>query len=261
MKHQKIADFWRENYSSRLKVYEEFTVTDYFRKMAAIFAPGESYFYILNMHDLQLDYISPEVSKFYNDDIEDISMETLLRNTNPNHIPVLEKKEAVIRDFFLNHLKKEERLDYKIIYSYDLIDDNGKSRTMLMQATVISLSVEGTPMHVLSIHSDISHITPRASKNVSFMSLSGANSYFNVDTAYGKFRTQYVLGSEDIPGYTKREKEIIKLLSQGLESGEIAEILHISTNTVTTHRRNILRKGEFKNTAHLIGGFFKLGIN
>lgn len=261
MKHLKIADFWRENYSSKNKIYEEFTVTDYFRKMAAIFAPGESYFYILNMHNLELDYISPEVSIFYKNKSGDMTMEKLLEAANPNHIPILQKKESVIKDFFINFLDVERITDYKILYSYDLIDHYGKSRTMLLQATPLSISDEGFVKHVLSIHTDISHITPKASNNVSFMDITGEKSYFNVDTQHGRFKTQYVLGSENSPQYTKREKQIIKLLSQGFESGEIAEILNISSNTVTTHRRNILRKGEFKNTAHLIGDFFKIGIN
>ncbi len=261
MKHLKIADFWRKTYSSKHNVYEEFTVTDYFRKMAAIFSPGESYFYIMNMHNLELDYISPEVSNFYKIEMEDITMEVLLETANPDNIPILEKKEGVIKDFFVNHLDKNKITDYKIIYSYDMIDQYGKSRTMLLQATPLSISEEGFVKHVLSIHTDISHITPKASPNVSFMDLTGEKSYLNVDSQKGKFSMQYVLGAENTPDYTKREKQIIQLLSQGLESSEIAEVLNISFNTVTTHRRNILRKGEFKNTAHLIGDFFKIGIN
>ncbi|MDX1760614.1 MAG: helix-turn-helix transcriptional regulator [Christiangramia sp.] len=261
MKHKKIAEFWRKNYSPRVENYEQFPVSNYFRKMAAIFAPGESYFYILNMHDLQLDYISPEVTNFYKDDGENISMERLLKNADPHHVPVLEKKEAVIKDFLTNFLSQEQILDYKVSYSYDLIDDYGKCRTMLMQATFISLSEGGIPRHVLSIHSDISHISPKASDSVSFIDLTGSNSYFNVETKYGTFKTRYALGTANVPTYSKREKEVIKLLSQGMESGEIAEKLHISTNTVATHRRNILRKGKFKNTAHLVGEFFKYGFS
>ncbi|WP_051205549.1 response regulator transcription factor [Salinimicrobium xinjiangense] len=261
MKHKKIAEFWRKNYSPRVEKYEEFPLSNYFRKMAAIFAPGESYFYILNMNDLQLDYLSPEVTNFYKGETEDICMERLLKNADPDDIPVLERKEAVIKDFIVNFVDQEKILNYKVSYSYNLIDDYGRYRTMLMQATFISLSEGGIPRHVLSVHSDISHISPKATENVSFIDLTGSNSYFNVDTRHGEFKTLYALGPEDVPPYSKREKEIIKLLSQGMESGEIAEKLHISTNTVATHRRNILRKGKFKNTAHLVGEYFKCGFS
>jgi DNA-binding NarL/FixJ family response regulator len=51
---------------------------------------------------------------------------------------------------------------------------------------------------------------------------------------------------------SKREKEIIHLITQGLTSHEIAEKLFLSTYTVDTHRRNILRKLDLKNTAMMV---------
>jgi len=41
---------------------------------------------------------------------------------------------------------------------------------------------------------------------------------------------------------TMREKEVLKLISQGLCSKEIADKLQISTNTVNNHRRNVIFK-------------------
>jgi len=41
---------------------------------------------------------------------------------------------------------------------------------------------------------------------------------------------------------SKREKEIAVLISKGLQSSQIAAYLHISEHTVTTHRKNIMRK-------------------
>lgn len=51
---------------------------------------------------------------------------------------------------------------------------------------------------------------------------------------------------------SKREKEIIQLIRQGLTSHEIANQLFLSTYTVDTHRRNILRKLDLKNTAMMV---------
>lgn len=51
---------------------------------------------------------------------------------------------------------------------------------------------------------------------------------------------------------SKREKEIIMLIRQGLTSQEIANKLFLSTYTVDTHRRNILRKLDLKNTAMMV---------
>ena len=51
---------------------------------------------------------------------------------------------------------------------------------------------------------------------------------------------------------TKREVEVIRLLSQGFGSKEIALTLGVSHNTVETHRKHLLEKFEAKNVAELI---------
>jgi DNA-binding NarL/FixJ family response regulator len=55
-----------------------------------------------------------------------------------------------------------------------------------------------------------------------------------------------------IPVITRREKEVLALIAEGLTNSEIAEKLFISTTTVDTHRKNLLSKFEVKNTATLI---------
>jgi DNA-binding NarL/FixJ family response regulator len=51
---------------------------------------------------------------------------------------------------------------------------------------------------------------------------------------------------------TRREKEILELIAEGLTNSGIAEKLFISQSTVDTHRKNILIKFGVNNTAHLI---------
>ncbi|MFY8025862.1 MAG: response regulator transcription factor [Sediminibacterium sp.] len=53
-------------------------------------------------------------------------------------------------------------------------------------------------------------------------------------------------------GLSKREKEIIALISKGLTSQEIADAISLSVLTINTHRRNILRKLNLKNTAMVV---------
>lgn len=55
-----------------------------------------------------------------------------------------------------------------------------------------------------------------------------------------------------LPDLTKREKEIIKLIIEGLTNELIAEKLFLSPLTVSTHRKNVLSKLNLKNTAMLV---------
>jgi len=63
-----------------------------------------------------------------------------------------------------------------------------------------------------------------------------------------------ILKNDDskIPVITRREKEVLLLIAEGLTNVEIGEKLFISTTTVDTHRKNLMSKFEAKNTATLI---------
>ena len=56
----------------------------------------------------------------------------------------------------------------------------------------------------------------------------------------------------EIPVITRREKEVLLLIADGLTNAEIAKQLFLSTTTVDTHRKNLLAKFDVKNTASLI---------
>ena len=49
-----------------------------------------------------------------------------------------------------------------------------------------------------------------------------------------------------------REEQVAKLIGDGISSNEIADVLSISTKTVSKHRSNIFRKLNIKNTAQLV---------
>ncbi|MFM2327704.1 MAG: hypothetical protein RIR31_1906 [Bacteroidota bacterium] len=55
-----------------------------------------------------------------------------------------------------------------------------------------------------------------------------------------------------LPVLSKREKEILKLIAEGLTNLEISKQLFISIDTVDTHRKNLYAKLNVKNTALLI---------
>jgi two-component system nitrate/nitrite response regulator NarL len=67
-------------------------------------------------------------------------------------------------------------------------------------------------------------------------------------------------GNASIHSLTSRELEIIKLLSGGMVTKEIASTLFISEKTVERHKSNLLKKLQLKNTAQLIKLAVEKGI-
>jgi DNA-binding CsgD family transcriptional regulator len=59
---------------------------------------------------------------------------------------------------------------------------------------------------------------------------------------------------------TMREREILNLISKGLISREIADLLYISVNTVNTHRQRIIERLGVSNTSEAIRYALDLGI-
>lgn len=55
-----------------------------------------------------------------------------------------------------------------------------------------------------------------------------------------------------VPVITRREKEVLELLADGLTNNEIAEKLYVSATTVDSHRKSLVAKLKAKNTPELI---------
>lgn len=51
---------------------------------------------------------------------------------------------------------------------------------------------------------------------------------------------------------TRREKEVLALIAEGMTNQEMADQLFLSVSTVDTHRKNLLMKLKAKNTAALV---------
>lgn len=59
---------------------------------------------------------------------------------------------------------------------------------------------------------------------------------------------------------TRREKEVLKLIAEEHTTNEIAEKLFISLNTVETHRKNILRKLNVRNSVGIVKRAMELDL-
>lgn len=73
--------------------------------------------------------------------------------------------------------------------------------------------------------------------------------YLSVDV---NMNAQEQKNLNNLPVLTRREKEVLHLIAEGLTNPQIAEKLYISINTVDSHRKNLLAKFETSNTASLI---------
>ncbi|WP_234418563.1 two component system response regulator [Dongshaea marina] len=83
-----------------------------------------------------------------------------------------------------------------------------------------------------------------------------------VDPEFGVDPTE-LMNTEDLEesfGLTPREKQILKLISEGKRNNDIADTLNIGVKTVRTHRLNLMRKLGAHNATELVHWALRLGL-
>ena len=259
---RKISDHWKDVYSSRVKEYRPFEVSNDFKRYASMFALGNSYLYIVNLHNFELEYVSKSVEQFVKIGTDEIELNDLLKTVVPEEIDIINLKSKVISHFYASYLNQDEVLDYKNIFTYRMKDADGHIRTMLYQAIPLSVLENGIPEHVLCIQTDVSHLKVTSTNAVSFININGGKCYYNIDISKGEFHPEaHEDGAKDLSEiFSEREKQIVINLSRGLNAEQIAAELNLSPHTIKTHRRNILQKSGCTNTTELVARCLTSGI-
>ena len=258
---RKIVNYWREEYSSNIERSRKYEMPAQLNRMASMAAPGESFYYIANFHNLELEMLSDSIEKFLDLPPEDVDMNKILSLADSEDVERIQLKEKVAKSFFIDFLAAEDVMEYKVQYTYNLRDSNNRKRLMLHQACALTVNASGRFVHVFSIHSDISHLTAKNTDDISFISLGGGQSYLNIFVKNGSFDPQCVEVVVNLQKLlSEREKEILSKFSQGLSSEEVAKELFISINTVQTHRKNMLRKSKARNSIELISRCITAGV-
>jgi len=81
--------------------------------------------------------------------------------------------------------------------------------------------------------------------------VSKGGKYFNQHISELMIKNMAIEGSQD-KKLSERETEVLRLVSAGKTTKEIAEALFVSKRTVETHRVNIMKKLHVQNTAEMI---------
>jgi len=171
-----------------------------------------------------------------------IDVEFFMSKIHPDDQPVFLNHETTVIDFF-SQLPLDKMKKYKVSYDYRILNSSGKYIRILHQVVVLQCDDNRNLLQTLGVHTDITHLKTSNRSVLSFIGLEGEPSYHNVEVR------KIYKPSDEI--FTKREREIVKLLLNGQQTSNIAQTLSISKFTVDTHRKNILAKTKTKNTLEL----------
>lgn len=228
-------------------------------QVVSLFAVGSFYYYVFNFENLKMDHVNDGIKDVLGIEPDEFTVEKVFEIMHPEDLAVMNEKEALVLDFFFNKIHFDDLFSYKTVYVMRLKHSNGTYKTILHQVSVISASDEGKIQQVLGVHTDITYLNIPINHNVSFIS-SKKPSYH-----YSKNSENYSIIHENCSSlnkpsfkdiFSKREKEIVEKLAQGMNFNEIAKLLFISPHTINTHKKNMLKKSECKNTPELIARYY-----
>jgi DNA-binding CsgD family transcriptional regulator len=152
--------------------------------------------------------------------------------------------------FFFYQLPLSSRKHYKALNEYRILKGNNEYVRIIEQHQVLELDKKGNVWLALSVV-DISPNQDLSDGVLSQM----------INTKSGEIYTPEINEKEkQALSISKREAEILNLIKEGLLSKEISSKLSISTNTVNTHRQNILKKLGVNNSFEAISFASKLNL-
>lgn len=251
-----IIQQWEQLICEHIQDYNPYKLDKKLAKMLELFAPGDYYFYVVNFHNLKMEYAHPGTEKILGISPNDFTTERFLDHFSESEIQKFKEKEAYVADFLFNFLEPAELPYYKVCYFLEVTSSNGVKKKLLHQATTLSVTKTGKIEHVLGVHTDVSHFQFQLSDTVSFIHLNGGTSYYNCNYKSGKFDSiENSEKSTTTKDLTNREVQILKLITAGNSSSQIAQKLGISKHTVDTYRRKIIKKTGSRNVAEVVQKF------
>jgi DNA-binding CsgD family transcriptional regulator len=225
---------------------------DFEEVASSVFSIGPFYYYIIDFYDqASISNISSGFTDIHGIDIRDIkNINDILSLIHPDDIDFVSQAEAKSIGLIHNNIGVEKFTRYKFSYNFRFKVADGSYKMFNHQSLILTMDENNNFIKSLNIHTNIHHLTKKNNYKCSLLGLGGEPSYINIDVFHEQDSINPEQESENT--FTKREIEVIRLISDGLSTKEIGEKLFISTDTVETHRKKILRKSGCKNAAELV---------
>lgn len=178
----------------------------------------------------------------YND--HEVGFELLYRTMHPEDTPIIARlSEATIKA--MDRIRNPKDLfELSLTVDYRMRKKSGKYIKVLRQTSVFEVDPQsGKVTSTFSLCKDISSI--KKSPTIGWQIHGTAMSNVDLNGVH-----EYMGRMHYHP--SSREMDILHLMCEGKPSKQIASELGLSTLTVNTHRRNLLKRTGLKNTAELI---------
>lgn len=194
-----------------------------------------SYIFIYDCYENSILYVNKAFETLTGYNSHEFNLDFLTGMIHPEDVPYFFASEERGLNF-TNKLLFNEHFKYLLSYSYRIKTKNGSYIRILQQCQALEVNNSGHLTKTLVIHKRIADFDVLPKNDYKILDKSN-NVYINEQNSYN---------------LSERELEILNLIKLGYNSERIAFELKISTNTVRTHRKNILTKAKSNSFIELI---------
>jgi DNA-binding CsgD family transcriptional regulator len=173
---------------------------------------------------------------------------------HPDHLTLFDRQIFPARLHILKGIPVHEHRNYIFSYNFCIRNRKGGYEEFLQRNCFLSDN-DGDPIFSIGILINVNkhQYENKVVQTVDYIDGSGCSEHLQ------SLRAVYHLHQED-KLFTKREKEVIQWMADGLSSKMIAHKLHISENTIINHRRNMQEKSNMPNSTALVSYAIRNGI-
>lgn len=209
-------------------------------------------FHAADLIKLELLYCSKSCYDFYGIKSGSMDPSVYIQNTHPDDLQRFGASRSKV--FKLSTEMYESKLECMYLSSnFRTKSHSGKYINLLRQVFLCYSESPIKTIYQIEVSTDVTELY-----NTLHQNHYGYHYHIGSDKSFFRYPDKELLS--DGIFFSKREFEIIKGISQGLESHEIAEKLFLSVHTVNTHRRNILSKTGKRSTHELVHELQERGV-
>ncbi|GAB0155347.1 hypothetical protein CHRYSEOSP005_06080 [Chryseobacterium sp. Alg-005] len=223
------------------------------RVIGEMFSIGEFYYYVLNLTNSTLSHHHEGILKIHGLKNYPESLKEIIDLIHPDDIPFVMKAEQTAIEKMLE-IGIQHQLYLKSSYCFRMKTSRGNYELFHHQAIHTLEDENNKLIQSINIHTNIHYITHQNPYTVLISGISPRNDFHQIKIAGSSL--------SDYPqiDLTKREKEILSLIAKGYSGKEISKILILSEHTIRTHRKNILKKTNSRNSKELLKNAFEWGL-
>lgn len=184
-----------------------------------------------------------ELTGYYSEDFIDGGLPFFLDKMHEDDLSIFTQKLFAKNISFLQTVPYAQHPQYVFSTTFHYKVKKGGYLNFQQKNIFLQSTPEGVPLYSMGV----GYVIPNIMSDRVNYTIENQIGLFSPKQGKVLFSQQYFVKEEDTI-LSSREREVLKWMSEGLSSKQIADKLHISTLTVKKHRSNIMSKTDSKNS-------------